>query len=172
MFSPRSSKKKKERFNLLKNHNRIPRSLCLKCELTTSESYTENKDVLQAKEEPQEIVIDFVKKGTNVITGWAKKNIDLLITDRCTSILIKALQILDNLSSFFLEAIGTPHFPSLPSIKCINLFLFKLYLSNEYIDIKQVTEYFGLPYEKILTIGAKIMAMKAKIALMCTHDNF
>ncbi|MFN9979098.1 MAG: hypothetical protein ACK53Y_04250, partial [bacterium] len=79
--------KKKERFNLLKNHNRIPRSLRLKCELTTSESYTENEDFLQAKAELQGIVADFIKKGTNVITSWAEKNINLLIMDRCNSIL-------------------------------------------------------------------------------------
>ena len=149
--------KKKESFNLLKNRNRIPRSLRLKCELTTSESYTENEDFLQAKAELQGIVADFIKKGTNVITSWAEKNINLLIMDRCNSILIKALQMLDDLSSFFLETIGTPHFLSLPSIKCINLFLFKLYFSNEYIDINQVIEYFGLPRETILTIGAKII---------------
>jgi hypothetical protein len=149
--------KKKESFNLLKNHNRIPRSLRLKCELTTSEKYSEDEDFLNAKEELQKIVQDFIQKGTNVITNWAERNIELLVIDRCASLLTKALQILDDLSSFFLEAIGTPCFPSLPSIKCINLFLLKLYLSNEYIDINHITEYFGLPNEKILTIGAKII---------------
>jgi len=140
--------KKKESFNLLKNHNRIPRSLRLKCELTTSEKYSEDEGFLQAKEELQKIVQDFIQKGTSVITSWAERNIELLVIDRCASLLTKALQILDDLSSFFLEAIGTPCFPSLPSIKCINLFLLKLYFSNEYIDINHITEYFGLPNEK------------------------
>jgi hypothetical protein len=148
---------KKASFNLLKNHNKIPRSLRIKCELTTSESYTDNEDFLLAKEELQNIVADFTKKGTKVITDWAEKNIKLLITDRCVSLLTKTIQILDDLVSFFQEVIGTPNFLSLPSPKCINLFLLKLYFSNEYIEIDELTNYLGLPRDEILTIGAKII---------------
>jgi hypothetical protein len=56
-----------------------------------------------------------------------------------------------------METIGTPILPSLPSKHCTTLFLWKLYLSNEFIEIDDLIEYLGLPQETILTIGAKII---------------
>ena len=88
---------------------------------------------------------------------WAKINIQLLKQDRCSNILDKALTILDGLSSFFLKVIGTPHFPSLPTIKHINLFLWKVYLSNMYIVVDSLVEFFDLPLDYITTLGAKLI---------------
>jgi len=92
------------------------------------------------------------------MTKWAETNIKLLTLDRCSSILKEAIPILDDLISFFAEIIGMPKFLSLPSDKCMNLFLFKLYLSDQFIDVKGLADYFELPLDKILSIGAKIIA--------------
>jgi len=150
--------KKKESLKQIKYNNKIPRSLRIKCGLTTSPAYSNNNDFLRLKDELQEAVNCFIKTGTKVMTEWAELNTQLLIKDRCTSILEKALTILDGLSSFFTEVIGTPHFPSLPSYKYINLFLWKIYLSNLYIEVDNLVEFFELPLSYILTLGAKLIA--------------
>jgi hypothetical protein len=149
--------KKKESVNELKKDKKIPRSLRIKCELTSSPDFANDEGFLQFKEELQDTVTEFVKKGTNIMIGWAERNLTLLIQQRCFKILKKGLQILDGLISFYSEGIGTPRFLSLPSEKCNNLFLLKLYLSKEYIDIQSLTEYLGLPAEEILLTGAKIL---------------
>jgi len=157
LFLTKIIEKKKNSYNQIKNQNKTPRSLRIKCELTTSPSYAEDEDFLKYKEELQAIISDFTEKGTNVMASWAEKNIKLLTLDRCSDLLSKALQILDDLCSFFMETIGTPNLPSLPSKHCTTLFLWKLYLSNEFIEIDDLIEYLGLPQETILTIGAKII---------------
>jgi hypothetical protein len=88
---------------------------------------------------------------------WASKNLQLLIHNRCTNILEKALQILDGLTFFYLEIFGTPSWPSLPSHKYIPLFLFKLYFSNEYIETQDIVVFLELPLNEILLLGAKIL---------------
>ena len=80
---------------------------------------------------------------------WAEINIQLLKRDRCLSIISKALTLLDGLSSFFLEVVGTPLFPSLPATKH--------YLSNQYIKVDDLAEFFDLPLEHIILLGAKIL---------------
>ncbi len=138
--------KKKESFNHLQNGTRIPRSLCIKCELTTSPSYSNNQDFLELKEALQEIVAKFVQEGAKIMLTWASKNLQLLIHNRCTNILEKALQILDGLTFFYLEIFGTPSWPSLPSHKYIPLFLFKLYFSNEYIETQDIVVFLELNF--------------------------
>jgi len=157
LFLSEIIEKKTESLKQIKYNNKIPTSLRIKCGLTTSPSYTGNTDFLRLKDDLQEVVSTFVKKGTEIMTDWAEKKIQLLKKDRCTTIISKALLLLDGLSSFFLEVIGTPHFPSLPNIKCINLFLWKLYLSNQYIEVDTLADFFDLPLEQILTLGAKII---------------
>jgi hypothetical protein len=149
--------KKKESFNHLKNGTRIPRSLRIKCELTTSPSYANNEDFLELKESLQTAVAKFVQEGTKVMSAWANTNIQLLIHDRCTDIHKKALHILDSLTSFYTEILGTPSWPSLPSSKYISLFLFKLYFSNDYIETSDIVNFFELPADKILLLGTKIL---------------
>jgi hypothetical protein len=158
LFLTKIIEKKKESLHQLKNNNKIPRSLRIKCELTTSELYTDNEEFIQAKEELHEIISSCIKNGTRVMINWAETNIKLLTIDRCASILEKAIPILDDLISFFAEIIGMPRFLSLPSDKCMNLFLFKLYMSDQYIDVKYLADYFELPLDKILSIGAKIIS--------------
>jgi hypothetical protein len=89
--------------------------------------------------------------------GWAERNLKLLIQNRCFKILMKALQLLDGHISFCSEAIGKPRFPSLPSEKMNNLFLLKLYLSNKYINIDNLTDFLDLSKEEILLIRATIL---------------
>jgi len=150
--------KKKESVNELKKDKKIPRSLRIKCELTSSPDFANDEGFLQLREELQDTVTEFIKKGTGIMIGWAERNLELLIQQRCFKILKKGLQILDGLISFYSEAIGTPRFLSLPSEKCNNLFLLKLYMSKEYIDIQSLTEHIGIPAEEILLTGAKILA--------------
>jgi hypothetical protein len=136
--------------------NKIPRSLQLKCELTTSPAYISNLDFLKLKTELQDEVINFIEKGSHIMTKWAEINIHLLTRDRCTDILSKALQILDGVTSFYTEIIGTPIWPSVPTTH-INLFLFKLYPSNALIDITDIIDYLNVPSENILLIATKIL---------------
>jgi hypothetical protein len=90
------------------------------------------------------------------MTDWASINVQLLTTDCCSNILIKALQILDCLTSFHTDIIGTPLWPSIED-KHIPLFLFKIYFSNAYFDVKEVIEYLNIPSEEILLIRTKIL---------------
>jgi len=149
--------KKKESLTQIEYNNKIPRSLRIKCGLTTSPSYANNTEFIKLKDELQEAVSSFIQKGTNIMVEWAEINIQLLKWDRCLSIISKALTLLDGLSSFFLEVVGTPLFPSLPATKHINLFLWKLYLSNQYIKVDDLAEFFDLPLEHIILLGAKIL---------------
>jgi len=149
--------KKKESLIELKKDKKIPRSLRIKCELTSSPEFANDQSFLKFKEDLQNTVTDFIKKGTGIMIGWAERNLTLLVQNRCFKILKKALQLLDGLISFYSEAIGTPRFPSLPSEKINNIFLLKLYLSNEYINIDNLAEFLDLPKEEILLMGAKIL---------------
>jgi hypothetical protein len=113
-------------------------------------------DFLKLKTELQDEVINFIEKGSHIMTKWAEINIHLLTRDRCTDILSKALQILDGVTSFYTEIIGTPIWPSVPTTH-INLFLFKLYLSNALIDITDIIDYLNVPSENILLIATRIL---------------
>jgi tellurite resistance protein len=157
LFLTKIIEKKKHSLKLLQTEQKIPRSLRIKCELTTSPSYTSAPDFSRLKEEMQDTVTAFIKKGTRIMTDWADINIKLLTQDRCSTILAQAITILEGLSSFYLEVIGTPNWKSLPSNKYIPLFLFKLYFSNEYINIENLLEYFNITLEKILFIGTTQM---------------
>jgi hypothetical protein len=123
----------------------------MKCELTASPSYKDNKEFLEFKEALQQKVATFIKEGTEIKTEWAEINIQLLTIDCCSNILAKALQNLEDITSLFTEIIGTPTWLSLPSDKFITLFLFILYFSSEYIDITKPTECFGT------VLGTKIL---------------
>jgi hypothetical protein len=92
--------KKKDSYHQLKNNNKIPRSLRLKCTLTTTPSYAENTDFLRIKETLDNKISTFIKEGSDLMTEWAALNIQLLITDRCQNILQRALKILDGLITY------------------------------------------------------------------------
>jgi hypothetical protein len=146
--------KKKDSYHQLKDNNKVPRSLCLKCTLTTAPIYAENSDFLRIKEELDSKIATFIKEGSQLMTEWAAINIKLLITDRCHSILQKTLTILDGLIAYTVEVIDSPEWPSVANKNPI-LLLLKLYFSNKLFNIDDLVEYFELSPENMLAIVIK-----------------
>jgi hypothetical protein len=151
--------KKNDSFLLLTDKKKTPRSLRIKCTLSTSPEFSTDNEFIQLKEELDEAVATFINTGTNVMTKWAQRNIFLLKRERCTNILRKALQILDGLVHFHKEVIGTPSWPSVPT-KNITLFLIKIYLSNEYLDISSLLAFLDLPLQQIKLICVQLLTHK------------
>jgi len=83
------------------------------------------------------------------MTDWALIYPKLLTSERCSAILHNAIQVLNGLLSFYAEIIGTPEWPS-TNKKHITLFLLKLYLSNNYIQIKDLEEFLETPLNELL----------------------
>jgi len=148
--------KKKESLHTLQNDDKIPRSLRFKCELTSSPSYANHPDFLKLKAEFQQELNTFITNGTRIMSKWASINVKLLNVDRCTDILDKALQILDGLIFFYSNIFGTPIWPSVDD-KFLTLFLFKFYISNDFFDVTELTQYLDLLIDEILLIGAKTL---------------
>ncbi len=97
-FIVMASSKKRE--GPSKHGIKIPRSLQIKCELTTLPSYANNQYFPRLKEELQEKVALFIQKGTKVMSELASTNLQPLMHNRCSNIIEKARQILDDLTSF------------------------------------------------------------------------
>jgi len=147
-------KKKESTFNL-QNDDKIPRSLRIKCELTSSPSYAQHPEFLNLKDQLKHEVDNFITNGTKIMIEWAKINVKLLNYDHCTDILDKALQIPDGLTFFYSNIFNTPQWLSVKE-KYLTIFLFKLYVSGQYFDITSLTEYLDMPTEEILTAGTKV----------------
>jgi hypothetical protein len=82
--------KKKESSTKLIHKDIIPRSLKIKCELTTSPSYENSPFYLECKQELQVAVTHFTNKGLSIMKKWSIHNIQLLTKDRCNTILKKS----------------------------------------------------------------------------------
>jgi len=149
--------KKKNSIAYLSDPDKVPRSLHIKCALTASPAYANNAKYLQLKEDLATLVKNFTTKGSYIMQQWTTENIQLLIQDRNAHILVKALQILEGLTSFHIEVIGKPHWPSTP-VNLYPLFLLKIYLSNNYIKIDDILEYLETTKETLLQLGTKILA--------------
>jgi hypothetical protein len=152
----KSLEKKKNNFQLLKENKKLPRSLRIKCELTTSPNFANDTDFLQLKDELHQVIDNCIKKGATIITNWAEKNIKLLTVERGFDYLKKAFQILEGLTSFFADTVGYPLWPSVND-KHLTLFMLKTYLSDTYIETDKYAKYLDLPLEKLLLLGAKIL---------------
>jgi len=148
--------KKKNSYQQITTHNKIPRSLRTKCELTTSPSYSSNPKFLQIKESLQNATNDYIKTGIKFMTEWAEENILLLLQDHCHAILKKALQLLDGIALYNAAVIFIPNWFS-SSQNQNKLLLFKLYLSNQLIDTRELIEYLEVPLNIIRLTGAKIL---------------
>ena len=148
--------KKKESSQLLYEHKKIPRSLRIKCELTTSPSYSSNPVFLKLKDDLKKEVSTFITQGTKILAEWADTYIQLLTVDRCTDIMKQAIKILDCLTTFYVGAIGTPLWPSVDD-KHLTLFLLKAYLSDTFCETEELSNYFNLPIKDILHIGAQFL---------------
>jgi hypothetical protein len=153
---PKVINKKKESLTQLSIGNKIPRSLRLKCELTTSPNYSSNAKFLRIKESLQNATDSYIKTGIALMKEWAEENILLLQQDRCLAILSKALQILDGISLYNSEVIFKPHWFT-SSQKHNTLILLKIYLLNEFIDITEIIEYLEVPIDTICLLSSKIL---------------
>jgi hypothetical protein len=149
--------KKKDSLLQLIENNKIPRSLQIKCELTTSSAYIDDPDFLTLKADLQNEVSTFIQNGCKIMAKWTEKNIQKLIYDRCSDILSKALQILEALVAFYTEILGAPCWFSVPK-EHNALFLLKLYLSNTILDTSELSTFLNLSPEDILLIGTKLLA--------------
>jgi len=170
LFATKIIEKKNDSFKLLKYKKKIPRSLRIKCTLSTSPEFMTNNEFITLKEELDDVVAAFIDKGTNIMTKWAQRNIFLLKRERCLNTFRKALQILDGLIHFHKAVIGTPSWPSVPPNN-ITLFLIKLYLSNEFLDINSLLKFFDLPSDKISLICAQLLTNKNSEEVIITHLN-
>jgi hypothetical protein len=130
--------------------------------LSTSQAYTKDNDFLELKEKFDNIVINFIQQGTEVMTDWAKLNIQKLLKDRCISIFKKALHILDGIVSSHSDLLGTPTWPSVPP-QNLTLFLAKLYLSNRYLDISELIRYLEVPNNTMQLICSQSLLHKTSI---------
>jgi hypothetical protein len=124
--------------------------------LTTSPSYSSHPVFLKLKDDLKQEVSTLITNGTKILAEWADTYIQLLTIDRCSDILKQALQILECLTTFYVGAIGTPLWPSVED-KHLTLFLFKAYLSDTFCETSVLSNYFNLPKEDILLIGAKFL---------------
>jgi hypothetical protein len=59
--------KKKDSLLQLTKNNKIPRSLQIKCELTTSSAYIDDPDFLTLKADLQHEVSTFIQKGSQIM---------------------------------------------------------------------------------------------------------
>jgi hypothetical protein len=90
------------------------------------------------------------------MTQWAQENISLLLHDHCHALLTKVLQMLDGIALYNAAVIFTPKWIS--SSQIFNtLLLFKLYLSDEFINIQEIATYLETPIDTILLIVNKIL---------------
>jgi hypothetical protein len=67
---------------------------------------------------------------------WAETNITLLIKERCTDVMLKAMSILDGLTSYNMKILGRPTWQNIPT-KQIPILLLKLHLSDEFFELKE-----------------------------------
>jgi hypothetical protein len=121
--------KKKNSYQQLTTHNKIPRSLRIKCELTTSPSYSSNPKFLQIRESLQNATNDYIKTGITLMTEWTEENILLLLQDCCHAILKKALQLLDGIVLYNAAAIPQTGSHPLKTRTCYS-FLNSICLTN------------------------------------------
>ncbi len=90
------------------------------------------------------------------MTEWAEENVQLLLNERCCSILTKALPFLDGLTSYNADIIHSPKWISNSSRQNM-LYMFLIYMSTDLINISKIIGYFKLPIDTICLIGDKIL---------------
>ncbi len=141
---------------LLKEGN-IPRSLRIKCDLTTSPDFENDPNYLILKQKLQDAVALFTTTGLEIMKEWSKININLLIKERCHKILRKIITILDGLFSYWSDVVGPAHWN--PTIETnILLILLKIYFETEYIpNTTNIIEYLEMTPNEILLLAARLI---------------
>jgi len=148
--------KKKESSNKFVNDHHIPRSLRIKCELTTSPSYENTSIYQELKQELQECVNRFTTESLTIMKTWSITNIQLLNKDRCERFLKKAIHILDGLISYWTDLLQPLPWP--PIIDNPLLLILKIYYNKEYTpDIIEIEKYLEYPSTEILLNAVNII---------------
>jgi len=149
--------KKKNSSNKLIEEGIIPRSLRIKCELTTSPGYENNPNFIILKRDLQTAVSQFMSKGLEIMKEWSLINISLIIRDKCNNIMQKAISILGGIYRYWENIIGPANWTH-DIEKNILLVILKIYFETDYIpNISDIIEYFELPPNEILLICSKII---------------
>jgi len=149
--------KKKESSLKLKLEDRIPRSLRIKCELTTSPEFEDNPKYLSLKKNLQNIISNCITQGLEVMKEWSTVNIDLLIKDRCYKVMEKLTDILLGLYSYWEDILHPIHWPNTIHNK-IPLLLIKIYFDSDYItDLDKIINFFELSAKEILCISTQLI---------------
>jgi hypothetical protein len=125
--------KKKESSHKLTHENRIPRSLNINCELTTSSSYKNDPINLECKRESKDNITNFINQGLASMRKWSIHNIKLLEIDRCNTVLKKALYILEGIYSYWSDIYG-PILPSGNNSDTQALLLAKIFLMTDFCN--------------------------------------
>jgi len=147
---------KKTNLTYLNDSTKIPRSLRLNCGIVTSPALQNHPDFLQIQEDFQNDLTSFIKKGTAHMAKWQRIYIHILTIERCSTLLKKALPILEGLISFFTETLGTPIWPSIPENR-LNLFLLKIYLITGCFKTNDLISHLEMPADQILLTAAKLI---------------
>ena len=143
--------------SILIDEEKIPRSLRIKCDLTTSPSYENNPNFILLKKELQDAVSLFTETDLEIMKKWSIINIHLLITYKCNNIMKKAISILDGLYLYWEQIIGPAKWPNNIE-KNILLLILKIYFETDYISVDtDIIEYFELSPKEILLLDAKII---------------
>jgi hypothetical protein len=150
--------KKKESSAKLIHEDIIPRSLKIKCELTTSPSYENSPFYLEFKQELQAAVTDFTNKGLSIMKKWSIHNIQLLTRDRCNTVLKKALYILEGIYSFRSDILGPITPTNRDSDKQALLLLIKIFFTTDFSSaIDDIAVFLDTSKDDMLLLSTKII---------------
>ena len=147
---------KKLNLAYLNDNTKTPRSLRLNCGIVTSPALQNHPDFIQIQEDFQNDLLTFIKKGTAHMAKWQRIYIHILTIERCSTLLKKALPILEGLISFFTETLEAPKWPSIPT-KRINLLILKLYLTTDNFDTSNLLSHLEMPHDQVLLTASKLI---------------
>jgi hypothetical protein len=140
----------------LNDNTKTPRSLQLNCGIVTSPALQNHPDFIQIQEDFQNDLLTFIKKGAAHMAEWQRIYIHILTIERCSTLLKKALPILEGLISFFTETLEAPKWPSIPT-KRINLLMLKLYLTTDSFDTSNLLSHLEMPHDQVLLTASKLI---------------
>jgi hypothetical protein len=145
----------------------LPRSIRIKCQLTTSEDYRQDETFLQLQKLQDQHVAEFHENALDVFTKWHDRLINLINKDRLIYFLAKGTAILSRMIVFFQHCTNFKiNWPSVTDTdicnkeyrqKILTLFLFKLYTSKHIMDISPLLEFLEVSNKEFTSVGAKLI---------------